>query len=199
MVMNRIARLGIFVGLLLVAPELGVATAQVAGSSSESRAASFALSPVDYAFVAQANLGAPFQLESARLAESLAEKRAMTPAVRDYAHQMLVTHGPAKVALDGILQQRGIHAPPQPLLEGAYRTMLASLEAAPDVTTFEREYLDGQVEYQKGNEALFQDEAQNGTDPDLREFARATLPKIEDHLQRASKVALSVKQRLMTF
>jgi hypothetical protein len=28
---------------------------------------------------------------------------------------------------------------------------------------------------------------QNGTDPDLNEFARHTLPKIVDHLQRAKK------------
>jgi hypothetical protein len=28
---------------------------------------------------------------------------------------------------------------------------------------------------------------QNGTDPDLKEFARHTLPKIVDHLQRVKK------------
>jgi putative membrane protein len=47
----------------------------------------------------------------------------------------------------------------------------------------------GQVEYQKGNAALFQQEIQNGSDPDLRQFARETLPKIEDHLQRALNLA----------
>jgi len=32
-----------------------------------------------------------------------------------------------------------------------------------------------QVEYQKGNTALFQNEIQNGTDPDLKAFARPDL------------------------
>jgi putative membrane protein len=54
---------------------------------------------------------------------------------------------------------------------------------------FDQTYVKGQVEYQKGNAALFQQEIQNGSDPDLRQFARETLPKIEDHLQRARKLA----------
>jgi putative membrane protein len=52
--------------------------------------------------------------------------------------------------------------------------------------------VNGQVEYQKGNAALFQQEIQNGNDPDLRRFARETLPKIEDHLQRALKLAAAL-------
>jgi putative membrane protein len=192
--MNRIANLSIVVGLLLVAPGLGVARAQVAQTSSEARPASSELGPVDYDFVAQANVGGPFQIDSGRLAEG----KAMTPAVRDYAHRMVETHGAVKDALDGILRQKGIEAPPQPLLQAAYRTVMASLED--DVpATFERDYMEGQTEYQKGNAALFQNEIQNGTDPDLKEFARASLPKIEDHLENASKVAEAVNRRLQTF
>ena len=52
-------------------------------------------------------------------------------------------------------------------------------------------YVEGQVDYQKGNASLFRYEIQNGADPDLKEFAQRTLPKIEDHLQRALKLAKS--------
>ena len=41
-----------------------------------------ALSPVDANFVAQANLGAPFQIDSGRIAEV----KAATADLRDYAH-----------------------------------------------------------------------------------------------------------------
>jgi putative membrane protein len=44
---------------------------------------------------------------------------------------------------------------------------------------------------QKGNASPFRYEIQNGTDPDLKAFAQRTLPKIEDHLQRALKLAKS--------
>jgi putative membrane protein len=49
--------------------------------------------------------------------------------------------------------------------------------------------VEGQVDYQKGNAALFRYEIQFGADPDLKAFAQRTLPKIEDHLERASKLA----------
>jgi putative membrane protein len=52
------------------------------------------------------------------------------------------------------------------------------------------DYVNGQVKYQKGNAALFRREIQDAADPvDLKQFGRQTLPKIDDHLQRALKFA----------
>jgi putative membrane protein len=65
--------------------------------------------------------------------------------------------------------------------------MVASPKAE-NGAALDRDYIEGQLEYQKGNAALFRNEFENGYDPDLRQFARATLPKIEDHLQRALKL-----------
>ena len=41
----------------------------------------------------------------------------------------------------------------------------------------------------KGDRALFRNEIENGSDPDLKDFARKTLPRIVDHLDRALKLA----------
>jgi putative membrane protein len=73
-------------------------------------------------------------------------------------------------------------------LHGAYDAMISTLKVDHGAA-FDRNYVNGQVEYQKGNAALFQQEVQNGSDPDLKEFARQTLSKIEDHLRRALKLA----------
>jgi putative membrane protein len=73
-------------------------------------------------------------------------------------------------------------------LHAAYDTMIASLKAEHG-DAFDRDYVNGQVDHQRGNAALFQYEIENGTDPDLKEFARRTLPKIEDYLQRALRPA----------
>jgi putative membrane protein len=146
--------------------------------------ASAKLSPEDYNFVAQANLGAPFQIHSGRVAE----KGATTAAIRDYAHLMVVTHIPVVDALNRILARKNIEAPANTLLHGAYDTMVASLKAD-RAGSLDRDYIQGQVDYQKGNEALFRNEILNGSDPDLKQFARATLPKIVDHLDRALKLA----------
>ena len=165
-----------------------LAAAQNAGAPAGVSSAPSLFSPVDYNFVAQANLGAPFQVDSGRLAE----KKATTAAIRDYAHLMVVGHVPVVDALNAVLQRKGIAAPPNTLLRGAYDTMIASLKIEHDAA-FDRDYVEGQVEYQKGNAALFQGEIEHGTDPELKAFARQTLPKIEDHLQRALTLAEHAK------
>ncbi len=182
--MNHIAQLSVALMLLLLGATVDIAKAQNADSPTASSPSPSTLSPVDYNFVAQANLGAPFQVDSGRLAE----KKATTAPLRDYAHLMVVTHIPVIDDLNAILRHKGATAPPNTLLHASYDTMIASLKAGRGAA-FDRDYVTGQVDYQKGNAALFQYEVQNGTDPDLKDFARRTLPKIEDHLQRALRLA----------
>ena len=101
---------------------------------------------------------------------------------------MVVTHIPVVDALNRILSNKNIEAPANTLLHGAYDTMISSLKAERGAV-LDRDYVEGQVDYQKGNAALFRNEIENGSDPALKDFARATLPKIVDHLDRALKLA----------
>jgi putative membrane protein len=175
---NRIAGLGLTC-ILLWSAGTAAATAQTAVPPE----APATLNAIDFNFVGQANLGAPFQVDSGRLAET----KATSAAIRSYAHLMVTTHIPVVDALNVILKKKNI-TPSSTLLHGAYDAMLFTLEAD-HRGVFDRNYVNGQVEYQKGNAALFEQEIQNGADPDLKEFARQTLPKIVDHLHRAEKLA----------
>ena len=175
---NRIVRLGLS-GVLLWMADTAVAVAETATPPE----APATLNAVDFNFVGQANLGAPFQVDSGRLAETKGTKA----AIRGYAHLMVTSHIPVVDALNVILKKKNI-TPSSTLLHGAYDAMIFTLEADRGAT-FDRNYVNGQVEYQKGNAALFEQEIQNGSDPDLKEFARQTLPKIVDHLHRAEKLA----------
>jgi putative membrane protein len=186
--MTRISTLGFALALLALAAGAAEAHEQPKSAVAMCSKADSAWSPVDYNFVAQANLGAPFQIASGRIAE----EKATTANIRDYAHLMVVSHIPVVDALAAILQRERVTALPNTLLQGAYDAMIALLKADRAVT-FDRDYVEGQVDYQKGNAALFRYEIQNGTDPDLKEFAQRTLPKIEDHLQRALKLAKSAE------
>jgi putative membrane protein len=186
--MTRIAMLGFALALLALAAGPGKADEQPKSVIAMASQTASAWSPVDFNFVAQANLGAPFQIASGRIAE----EKATNANIRDYAHLMVVSHKPVVDALDAILQRERVTAPPNTLLQGAYNAMIASLKAD-RAATFDRDYVEGQLDYQKGNAALFRYEIQNGTDPDLKEFAQHTLPKIEDHLQRALKLAKSAE------
>jgi putative membrane protein len=181
--MNRIQMLAFSFALALLAGQFG-AQAQSNKVAAVASNVTSTLSPVDYNFVAQANLGAPFQIDSGRIAE----QKATTANIRGYAHLMVVTHIPVVGDLNAILQRKRITAPPETLLQGAYDAMIASLKANTG-RGLDRDYVEGQVDYQKGNAALFRYEIQFGADPELRAFAQRTLPKIEDHLQRALKLA----------
>jgi putative membrane protein len=86
---------------------------------------------------------------------------------------MVVTHIPVVDRLNSILQRKRIPAPPETLLQGAYNTMIDSLKADTGAA-FDRDYVQGQVDYQKGNAALFRYEIQNGVNHDLKEFAERT-------------------------
>jgi putative membrane protein len=186
--MTRTPTLGFALALLALTAGAAKADDQPKSAEATASKADSAWSPVDYNFVAQANLGAPFQITSGRIAE----EKATTANIRDYAHLMVVSHIPVVDALTAILRRERVTAPPNTLLQGAYDAMIASLKAD-RAATFDRDYVEGQVDYQKGNAALFRYEIQNGTDSDLKEFAQRTLPKIEDHLQRALKLAKSAE------
>ena len=184
--MTRISTIGFALALLTPASAVVGAEAQPTSTAAAASKAGSGLSPVDYNFVAQANLGAPFQIDSGRIAE----QKATTAEIRDYAHLMVVTHMPVVDALNAILRREQIAPPTDTLLQGAYDAMIASLKADTGAA-LDRDYVEGQVEYQKGNDALFRYEIQHGTDSGLKKFAQRTLPKIDDHLQRASKLAKS--------
>jgi putative membrane protein len=174
----RIVGLGLACGLLWSA-----GTAAALAQTAAPPEVPATLNAIDFNFVGQANLGAPFQVDSGRLAET----KATSAAIRSYAHLMITTHIPVVDALNVILKQKNT-TPSSTLLHGAYDAMIFTLKADRG-TAFDRNYVNGQVEYQKGNAALFEQEIQNGADPELKEFARQTLPKIVDHLQRAEKLA----------
>jgi putative membrane protein len=157
---------------LLLAPGIMPAHGQSVVAPPEAPAA---LNAVDFNFIGQANLGAPLQVNSGRIAE----RKGTIAAIRNYPHLMVTTHIPIVDALNLILRNKNI-TPSNTLLHGTYNEMLAELKADRSAA-FDRAYVNGQVEYQKGNAALFEQEIENGNDPDLKEFARKTLPKIVDN------------------
>ena len=139
--MTRIAMLGFALALLALAAGPAKADEQPKSVIAMASQTASAWSPVDFNFVAQANLGAPFQIASGRIAE----EKANNANIRDYAHLMVVSHKPVVDALDAILQRERVTAPPNTLLQGAYDAMIASLKAD-RATTFDRDYVEGQLD-----------------------------------------------------
>jgi putative membrane protein len=147
--------------------------------SAQSQSSTDALGSVDTYFVTQTALGTPFQVDSGNLAVT----KGTAQAIRVYAQLMVSSHVAVNNALDAILRKKPA-VPPPTLLKVAYSTLISTLERESG-KTFDADYITGQVNYQNANAALYKYEIANGADPDLKDFAQQTLPKIEDHLQRA--------------
>jgi len=175
--------------LLTAATILGVSavlilltTSVPAAQTSEASASGTPLGPADTYFVTQTSLGTPFQVDSGRLAET----KGTTEAIRNYAELMVSSHITVNNALLAILKSKA-PVPPPTLLKAAYATIVSNLQHETG-QALDADYVRGQVNYQRGNTALYQYEIANGTDPDLKAFAQETLPKIQDHLARALKL-----------
>jgi putative membrane protein len=96
---SRIASLGLSC-VLLWSGEAAVARAETVVPTE----APATLNAVDFNFVGQANLGAPFQVDSGRLAET----KGTSASIRNYAHLMVTSHIPVVDALNAILKKKNI-------------------------------------------------------------------------------------------
>jgi putative membrane protein len=170
------ATLGISVALL------SLTTRILPAQTPAAIATGAALGPADTYFVTQTTLGTPFQVDSGRIAQT----KGTTQAIRSYAQLMVSSHITVNNILLGILKNKAPQPPPT-LLKAAYATTISTLQHEGG-RKLDADYITGQVNYQKGNTALYQYEISNGTDPDLKAFAQETLPKIQDHLERALKL-----------
>jgi putative membrane protein len=165
---------------------LPLVTSAPAAQTSAARESGTPLGPADTYFVTQTSLGTPFQVDSGRVAET----KGTNQAIRSYADLMVSSHITVNNALLAILKNKA-PVPPPTLLKAAYATMVSTLQHESG-QTLDADYVRGQVNYQKGNTALYEYEIANGADPDLKAFAQETLPKIQDHLARALKLQAGV-------
>jgi putative membrane protein len=151
----------------------------LASAASAEISNSAQLAPVDYAFIAQTNLGNQFQIDTGKLGET----HARSAAVRDYAKLMDSSHVQVENNLMGLLQKMNLAPPPASLISGAYKGLVRILVGEQGVT-FDRDYVRSQLDYQHANDALYRWEIQNGSNPALKAYAREILPKIDDHMHR---------------
>ena len=168
---------GLAVAAVMLVAVTGAVPAEASGAARR-------LSPVDYTFIGLTNLGNQFQIDSGKLGE----KHAGAAAVRDYATLMDTSHVEVENNLMALLHKMNVQPPPTSLLAGAYKSLIGIL-AREQGTAFDHDYATSQVAYQHANDALYRWEIQNGSNAELKAYARETLPKIDDHLHRAEVLA----------
>jgi putative membrane protein len=115
-------------------------------------------------------------------AAQLAEQRATSPQLKQFAQRMITDHTAANTELQTIAKQANIDLPPQPTgKDAAEGQKLRELNG----TAFDQAYAQGQLRDHQETVELFQKEAGSGKDPALKAFAQKTLPILQQHLQMA--------------
>jgi putative membrane protein len=115
----------------------------------------------------------------------LAMKQAENPKVREFASRMVEDHTKCSQELTTIAKKHNIPVATESSKKHQEMiTKLSNIKGA----DFDRQYMDGQVKAHQSAVKLFQDEAKNGQNPDLKAFAQKTLPDIENHLKHAQQI-----------
>jgi putative membrane protein len=115
----------------------------------------------------------------------LAEQKASSPEVKQFARQMEKDHTAANQELMQIAKGKGIAPPTEPdSAHKAAEQKMAQLSGA----QFDQQYMQGQLADHKETVALFQKEASSGQDPQLKGFAQKYLPILQHHLEMAESI-----------
>lgn len=115
----------------------------------------------------------------------LAQQKASSPQVKQFAQRMVQDHGQANTQLMQIFQQKSVIPPDTVGAQyGAMREQLQGLSGE----EFDREYMSQMVEDHTEDVANFQREASNGKDADVTAWANQTLPTLKEHLQQAQTI-----------
>ena len=147
--------------------------------------ASAALSSADREFAMKAASGGLAEVQAAQLAE----QRATSPQIKQFAQRMITDHTTANTELQQIAKQANISLPAQPTgKDAAEGQKLRGVTG----TAFDQAYAQGQLQDHRETVELFQKEASSGEDRALKAFAQKTLPILQQHLQMAE--ALNTKR-----
>lgn len=115
----------------------------------------------------------------------LARTQATRASTRDFALRMVDQHTKVNQELTRLAAQKQIT--PTNSMDTAHQGMYDQLQSLHG-RAFDHAYLNDQVADHQATIQLFQNEAANGTDPDVKAFAARTLPQLQMHLQLAEKL-----------
>jgi putative membrane protein len=140
----------------------------------------------DKSFVKKAAIGGMFEVISGKLAQ----EKASSQDVKDFAAKMVEDHGKAGDELKSIATSKGIDLPDS--LDMLHKAMVDSL-GMKSGADFDKAYLADMTKAHNGDDALFMKEAAHGKDADLKAFASKTDEMVKHHIMMLNDVKSKVK------
>jgi putative membrane protein len=137
-----------------------------------------------------ANKAAEAGLAEVQLAQ-LALQRGSSNDVKEYAQDMVKDHTKANNELKQLAARKGITLPQT--LNQQHQTAKANLSKLSGAS-FDQAYMDLMNQDHAKVVSLFQQQADQGQDPDLKNWANKTLPTLKEHKQMAQSTASAVSK-----
>jgi putative membrane protein len=125
-------------------------------------------------------------------AGKLAQQKATSPAVKQFAARMVHDHTASTDKLKKLLAGGGISATPPADMDERRKGMLNNLNGATGAD-FDKMYVDQQVAAHEEAQTLFQGYIDKGDNAALKGFASSVLPTIKAHLAMAKKLQAAGK------
>jgi putative membrane protein len=135
----------------------------------------------DQKFIMEAAQGGMMAVQLAQLAQ----QKASSPDVKEFAKQLEQDHSKANEDLKTLAQQKNVNLPSE--LDQKHQSQVAKFNNLSD-EKFDKEYMKATVGDHKKDVKMFQKHADRGMDSHVKEFAAKTLPNLQAHLQKAEEL-----------
>jgi len=119
----------------------------------------------------------------------LAEEKASSTQVKDFAKKMVDDHGKANDELKSIASTKNITLPSE--TDAKHKATIDRLSKLSG-DAFDRAFTQDMLSDHKKAVSAFRTESKNGKDPEVKAFAAKTLPTLESHLKQAEDLNKSV-------
>lgn len=177
--MKKTAMLGLALALVPAAAfaqsSTAVAPHTAAAPGVATRTAAATVSRADMDFATNAAIGGMAEVLAGQLAVGHGSGDAKT-----IGQQMVTDHTRLNEELTSVAKAKGLDLPKQ--LDELHTAMIKDLTNTTAGRPFDNKYLTSQVTEHLKAIALFQQEADHGTDPDLKALAAKALPILKHHL-----------------
>jgi putative membrane protein len=164
------------------APKTKDATPSTQSSKQDS-----ALPSTDKKFVEKAATGGMLEVQLGQLAQ----QKASSEQVKQFAAKMAEDHAKANDELKQIASAKGAQVPAA--LDKSEQKEIQKLEKLSG-SDFDREYMKRMVSDHKDDVSAFEKEAKSGKDAELKSFAQKTLPTLQEHMKLAQTTYDSIKE-----
>jgi putative membrane protein len=122
----------------------------------------------------------------------IAEERAVTPEVKEFARELSEEHSGVKQDLEGVAQRKQIVLPQAMSQDHQDKVENVTEQSGLD---FDREYIEEIISVHRDKVDDFESLSRDSDDPEIREFAINILPSLRMQLEKAERVENQLERR----